>query len=564
MNKLKNVKITVKIVALVLVLQFVTMALFTYFAERNEESRELVNLDDKLRTVAYAANDFILQEYHDGIIDENSVSKEEYMNLMIRLSSFAEKVNVKYVSTMIKRNSKVLFTATSVTQEDFKTQSYELFFEEYADATDKLIDSFQGKEAFYEETTTKYGHLRTAFLPFMNKYGEVYTVAVDIDVAYLTEMYEKSREKRVLLAGVIFLISAFVTTLLINFLLKRIVVIRNALQEFFDYLNRKTTVISPIHIRSGDELGEMGSLINENIKVIASNMQKDNELISNIAGISEQMMGGSFASRIEVEGNNPALNEVKNIMNELFTNMQIVMLDILNVLQEFSKQNYNCKLSEYDLDGEMGKLVFEITSYSKYISDYMLNTAYDSINLEKDSSFLNEYIEGLTQKLYSHLKDVHHLKEVLQEAKRFHLKGIESIQKIDKENLYAMELLNKLQEKTKEAFDVEEIFSKREKLGLDFQIDEIINDISQSMKLISQNKGETQRFSEQTTSLMHSLGEGFDLHEERIRDVKKSIDQTQKVSSNLKQLSQRMRDYIEKSDFAGKESINILINNTDR
>jgi len=564
MNRLKNVKITVKVVLLVLVMQFITIGLFSYFTGNSEELRLRKDVDEKLQVIAYAVNDFVLQEYHDRILDKNSITKDEYLDLLVRLSSFANKARVKYIYSFVKRDSKILYTSNSATDKEYEENDYELFFDDYDDATKELSDSFEKKNIFYEETTDTHGYLRTIFIPFMNKYGEEYVVGIDIEVNQLVGMYSKNRKQTVILATILFLISAIVSTLLINALLNRIVIIRNGLQDFFDYLNHKKSTVPPIDTTVNDELGEMGKLINENIKVISENIKKDNDLIYEITTIAEEVKLGSFSSRIDTEAVNPALNDVKNIINDVFSNMQIVMLDILSLLQEFAKQNYNCKLDDYNLDGEMGKLVIEINMFSKKTSEYMLNKAYDTISLDKDSNFLNEHVEELTEKLYKHLKDLNELKEVIEDVKRFNNKSLHSVQDIEKEKLYVDSLLENLKKKIKEACSTDREFQEREKIEISLEINEIITDISHSMEMISTNKDEIHKFIDQKSNLMNSLSEGFDFYEKSIIDMKQSVDDTKKISSNLKELSQRMREYIENSDFPGKDSINILINNTDR
>jgi len=564
LNRFKNVKIAAKVVMLVLVMQFITIGLFSYFTGNSEELRLRKDVDEKLEVIAYAVNDFVLQEYHDRILDKNSISNDEYLDLLVRLSSFANKADVKYIYSYVKRDSKVLYTSNSATDEEFKKSDYELFFGNYNEATQELIESFEKKNIFYEETTDDHGYVRTIFIPFMNKYGEEYVVGIDIAVDQLEEMNSKNKKQTIILATILFLMSAIVSTLLINALLKRIVVIRNGLQDFFDYLGHKKDSVTPIDTTINDELGEMGKLINENIKVISENMQKDNELIHEITTISEEVKLGSFSSRIDTKAVNPALNDVKNIINDVFSNMQIVMLDILNLLQEFAKQNYNCKLDDYNLDGEMGKLVIEINMFSKKTSDYMLNKAYDTINLDKDSNFLNEHVEELTERLYKHLKDLNELKEVLEDVKRFNTKSLHSTQDIEKQKLYVDELLENLKNRITEVCSTDREFKEREKIEISLEIDEIISDISRSMEMISTNKDEVYKFIDKKSSLMDSLSKSFDFYESSIVDMKQSVDNTKKISSNLKELSQRMREYIENSDFPGKESINILINNTDR
>ena len=564
MNRLRRIKVTTKIVVLVLVLQFATIAVYTFFSNQNEEKRERENIDKRLAVIAHAVNDFVLRDYHDRVLDENSISKEEYLDLLIRFSAFIDKTGVTYVYSFVKRGDEVLYTSNSATQKDLADKKYELYFTPYLSASKELLASFENRKPFYEVTDAEDGHLRTIFIPFVNKHGDTYLIGVDIKVKDLKAIYMQNRNHTLMLASIIFLLSGLVSILLIHFLLKRIVFIHKALQEFFDYLNKKTSDIPSIKLSNGDELGDMARLINDNVQVVAGNIDKDNELIYEITRISEEVKMGTFSSRIETEANNPALNDVKYILNDVLVNMQSVMLDLLGVLEEFSKQNYRGKLDDYTLDGEMGRLVQQMNIFSKNISDYMLKTAYDVLNLEKDSSFLNTYMAGLQDRFNSQLRELHQMKDILEEAKRFNHKNVNNSSELEKQGTYAQELLKKLRVMMKDLVDVKDPLQERQKLESSLIIEDIIKDISYSLEMISTEKGEIEKFLVQTAELMSSLGEDLKAYEKGILDGQNSIDQTQKVSNNLKELSERMRLYIENSDFTGKENINILMNYTDR
>lgn len=564
MHFFKNINMTVKIVALVLILQFFTIAVFTYFQNHGEEKRIRASIDSDIKNIAHAANDFVLRDYHDRITGKESISEDEYMDLLVRLSAFADKANIQYIYSFMKYEKNVIFTSTSATKEDFKNDDYESFFDVYEDASQELIQEFSQKNALYEETAGKYGYLRSIFLPFINKYGEPYIVGVDIKIDKIEKLYENNRKRALKLAAIVFLISGIISALLIHSFLKPVALIRDGLQDFFDYLNHKRTSVSPVKINSSDELGEMGKLINKNIEIIAANIKKDNELIHEITTISEQVKLGKFSSLIHTEADNPALNDVKNIMNEVFSNMQVVMLDILNLLVEFSKKNYSCKLDNYNLDGEMGKLVVEISTFSKNTSDYMLNKAYDSINLDKDSNFINENIESLTEQLYRSVKQIHALKQTIQTSERFSSNGLNSLQKIKEQQSYTDNLFINLNNLSKQLNDRDQVLTQREILEKTLNISETIDDLSKSMEIIESNRVEVYNYISKSLHSMSELLNNFDTFEEDLLYMRKSVDNTKKISGNLKKLSEHMKSYIEESIFDGKENINVLMNNTDR
>lgn len=554
----KKISITTKLLILVLGLQFVTIAVLTYFNEINQRTDYIKQIDAKLKIIGHAANEFVLQNYHDKILDKNSVKDEDYIEMMLQLSSFAKKANVQYVYSFVQRKDKVLVTSTSVTHEDFISENYENFFDSYDSATQKIKDSFINKKIFFEETNDKYGHVKTIIMPFNNQYGETYLVGVDIEIKELETAIEEGRKDIFVVALVIFSLSALIYLMLSSILIKRIPIIRDGLEEFFDYLNSKRKDVSPIKISGNDELADMADIINKNIDLIGSNVKKDNELINEIASISRGVKQGVFSQIIEKEGNNPALNEVKNIFNDVLKDMQHVMENILKVLEEFTKKNYNSKLDEYKLDGEMGKLVEQMNIFGKTISSDMLSTAYDSLNLEKDSSFTNDYMYKLTQKFNSYISDIIKLQEIIEHLYRIDTKSVHKFEATLKEKDYAVRTLDKLTNELRMILKT----SNDEQGKL--RVYELLDDAIHSVNMLAKTVNDIDQGNNQSVETFEQLQVNIKSLEENIITGNNSIDKMQKVSNNLNNLSEKMRNNIENCEFNGKDNIKTLMNYSDR
>lgn len=555
MNNKNKLSITVKLLIIVLGLLFTTISVLTYFNEQNQKNKFMSYTDDKLRLTAYAANDYILQDYHDKVLDKDSINEEEYHNIMLKLSSFVNKIDLLYIYTFIKRDDKVLVTSTSVTKEDFDSDNYEVYFEEYEAVSKELVNSFENKEAFFEETRDSYGYIRTIFIPFENKYGEVYTVGVDIAMDKLESEIAESRQNIIMISLIIFVISAFLYFYFSKKVLGRITVIRDSLEEFFDYMNSKRDTLTKIELSGNDELNEMSNMINKNIELIGTNIKKDNNLIKEISLISSHIKKGTFSKNIQKEANNPALNDMKNIFNDVLLDMQNVMLDILNVLKEFKKQNYNSKLKDYDLDGEVGKVVEQMNIFGKTISNNMLNTAYDSLNLEKDSKFTTDYMYELKKKFGEYLKTTNNVKKDVEHLHRYNSKSLSKIENILKENLFVEKLFLKIVE------DFNSISNQVDK-DVNIEILDKFDDLTHSFTILQKHFEDLDSLNDMSAKLFDSLTIELNEFEENILTGNNSIDQMQKVSKNLNALSVKMRAQIDNAEFNGKENIMMLMNHS--
>ena len=192
----------------------------------------------------------------------------------------------------------------------------------------------------------------------------------------------------------------------------------------------------------------------------------------------------------------------------------------------------------------------------------MLNTAYDALNLEKDSDFLHAYMQNLLQRVDLYLKDMHEMSEVVGEVDRAQQKSDQQLAQIVKESIYVNEVLDSLHSSFEKAFKSE--LSEREKIELSLSLNEMIKDIHHSLEVINTAKSEINEHQANNSKILVGLKSSLGELESEISESKNSIEQTQKVSHNLSELSKRMRAYIDKSEFSGKENITMLMNNTDK
>lgn len=557
MKNKSRTSITAKLLVIVLGLLFATISILAYYNEQHFKTSFISYTDEKLELAVYAANDYMLRDYHDKILDKNSIEDEDYHEMMFELSSFVTKTDLKYVYSFVKRDDKILVTSTSVTQDDFTAGNYEEFFEEYDSVSQKVIDAFEKKAVVHEETKDKYGYVRTIMIPFENKYGDVYLVGADIDMKNLESEISNSRMEIILISAVIFIVSTILYLFFSKRVLKRIPIIRNSLEEFFDYMNSKTDEVSMIQMKGNDELNEMADMINKNIELIGANIKKDNQLIKEIASISNGVKRGVFTSTIQKEGNNPALNEVKDIFNDVMIDMQKVLMDILYILKEFSKQNYSCKLQEYDLDGEMGKLIEQMNIFGKDISTNMLNTAYDSLNLDKDSKFTNEYMFELKNKFAEYLKTINNMKDDVSNLYRYSSKSLQKIEVTSKESLLVEKLFINVMDEYKE-------LSSQLKRQDNLEMLEKFDDINHSLISLRKYFDDMLSLNNMSVEIHKRLDEDIEEFEENILSGNNSIDQMQKVSNNLNALSEKMKTKIENAQFNGKDNILMLMNYSDK
>ncbi len=122
--------------------------------------------------------------------------------------------------------------------------------------------------------------------------------------------------------------------------------VRNGVEEFFAFINFERKDIKLINVDSKDELGSMSRIINKNIQNTKNNIQKDRDLIADTIRVASEINKGNLNVKIELGSNNPALNELKDIINEMLKTLNTNISNILRVLTSYLKLDFRPKLAE--------------------------------------------------------------------------------------------------------------------------------------------------------------------------------------------------------------------------
>ncbi len=146
----------------------------------------------------------------------------------------------------------------------------------------------------------------------------------NVRVAY-NEAQEKAKEvKREVFISLFFILlfAIIIGWTITSNILKSIYAVQNGLNDFFRYLNDKTTKVSQIQIDSKDEFQQMATIINNNVAYTRNNIEQNEALIKNATKVLENIKGGNLGTRLTQDTNNKSLNELKNMINYMIDNLE--------------------------------------------------------------------------------------------------------------------------------------------------------------------------------------------------------------------------------------------------
>jgi methyl-accepting chemotaxis protein len=219
----------------------------------------------------------------------------------------------------------------------------------------------------------------------------------------LLETIEKQHDSArndMILFGAMGFVGILITIILARVILNKIISdvesLKNGLNNFFSFINFEKNDIEQINIKSTDELGLMAKLIDDNILKTKENFALDKELISNTISVTNEINKGNLDHSIVAKSNNPALNELKGIINEMISTLNMNLNNIINVLDSYSNLDYRAKLDASNFEGTIKKLENNVNILRDSITKMLVENKKDGVVLNENSEVLSSNMKEIS------------------------------------------------------------------------------------------------------------------------------------------------------------------------
>ncbi len=180
-----------------------------------------------------------------------------------------------------------------------------------------------------------------------------------------------------------------------NNIVKAIDTLQSGLKKFFDLLGRKIDINSSIQIKlkNRDEFFLMAEMINENVEIARSRLQKDLLLIKNATSVVGELKKGHLDKRFAIESSIDELNELKSVLNEMLDNLEDRIKD--EIKKRVQKEQLLIQQSKLATMGEMiGNIAHQWRQPLSEIGAILMNleVKYEHNELDEESFYriLNE------------------------------------------------------------------------------------------------------------------------------------------------------------------------------
>ena len=193
---------------------------------------------------------------------------------------------------------------------------------------------------------------------------------------------------------------AIVLFIIISVLISKVVInslnnFKEGLLSFFSYLNREQTDVVLLNESSKDEFGEMAKVVNDNIERTQKGIEEDRRLIDETIAVLGEFEQGDLSQRLNISVSNPALMELKTVLNKMASNLESNIDNVLNILEQYSQYNYLNKISTKDIKEHLLKLTNGVNTLGDSITQMLVENKSNGLTLDESSNILLANVDKL-------------------------------------------------------------------------------------------------------------------------------------------------------------------------
>ncbi len=230
----------------------------------------------------------------------------------------------------------------------------------------------------------------------------VYVDEIEDEIKFMEESAEEEINTVVLQIILISIIIAVLLSLIVAYAANKTIItpmnnFQDGLLDFFKYLNRESSSVEMLDVSSNDEIGKMSKVVNKNILITKKGIEEDRQLIDETIAVLSEFEQGDLCQRLNISVSNPALMELKNVLNKMGQNMENNIDNVLNILEEYSNYNYLNKVDSKELKLHLEKLASGVNNLGSSITTMFIENKSNGLTLQDSSNILLSNVSTLNK-----------------------------------------------------------------------------------------------------------------------------------------------------------------------
>ncbi len=416
------------------------MGIFAYFTYTILKEKQNYRAEKELLSIGIEVQKIIF-EYQ---FKKDNIDYQKYLNIVEKLSLLAKRKNLISIKSFIKKGNNFYLIATSATDRELLAKSYQKILT----PLDKKI-KFNDKSIIYKkgELILKLGNNLILIKSNKSHFNFLSPTVIKI----------------FLISFATFLFFIILLFLFFNNIRKRVNLIHNRLEKFFNHSKKE------IKEDKGDEITSLSLMIDRNFEKIEEEkrkreeeLKKDEKLLKEIMKKLTLCSRGNFKNRITSTTNNQNLKELKEVVDRLFININSILSDFILTLKAFNKNDYTLSIKEGEYQSQILEIIKNINLLSDNISSSIVERGNYMIRAYKSIKNIEDVISNNLISSTNLLKIIDEMDKYEKSNSDLSTHLLNSIKRLEEESRYLNSLLNNFGKEYRESLEfVADLFQQK-------------------------------------------------------------------------------------------------------
>jgi PAS domain S-box-containing protein len=153
----------------------------------NQKKNLIKNTDRQLHTSATFARALLPDDYHDRIMDSNSVTNTEFYQIVDRYNLLCEELKLEYLWSLLLIDGQPRFTTSTSPDKQVENGLHAGFFELHSNP-EFYTEAFETMEPQYRLIEDKWGHIRVVLIPNYDGQGRKYLFGASMKTEVINKL----------------------------------------------------------------------------------------------------------------------------------------------------------------------------------------------------------------------------------------------------------------------------------------------------------------------------------------------------------------------------------------
>lgn len=264
--------------------------LFPLFHFYQKKKVLLEGIDQKLLSTVLMAREILGPEFHDRIVDEHSLTQEEYLRIVDRWNRICRELNLEYLWSLMELEGRIVFTSGTATSKTIEKGDHAGFLETHGNP-ELYREVFSTMKTHIQTNIDKWGDIRVALVPFQDKHGRKYLFGSSMKTESVQTLLYQTLWQSIFLGGTLFLFASAVSYVVSNSLTKGIEMVTQAAERIKQgQLNQALDLTGSDEVESlSDSISQMSRTIQKTVADLRTSEERYRLMIQHSPDVSVVM-----------------------------------------------------------------------------------------------------------------------------------------------------------------------------------------------------------------------------------------------------------------------------------